>query len=177
MTPGTPSFISRYSVPILWAVRCEGGSSMSDARPPKDNQGQPSDAATRCTETRKKARTLIESARDTRARPSSFCHHPAAHYAGRCHCPAHASPARAPSRAGDFPRTSPSHVLGEILLIEDSPADIALFLYALKARALPYRLTASERTGIRRNVITRWMGERGIGVNVEFHGCHFENDF
>ena len=68
MTPGTPSFISRYSVPILWAVRCEGGSSMSDARPPKDNQGQPSDAATRCTETRKKARTLIERARDTRAR-------------------------------------------------------------------------------------------------------------
>jgi len=151
---------------------------MSDARPPKDNQGQPSDAATRCTETRKKARTLIERARDTRARAHQAFATTRQHIT-QADATAQHMQARRERRAeqGTLPRTSPSHVLGEILLIEDSPADIALFLYALKARALPYRLTASERTGTRRNVITRWMGERGIGVNVEFHGCHFENDF
>jgi hypothetical protein len=124
---------------------------MSDARPPKDNQGQPSDAATRYTETRKKARALIETARDIQARAHQAFATTRQRITQADAAAQHMQAWRGHQvERGTFPRTPPPHVLGEILLIEDSPADIALFLYALKARALPlsaHGAHASERSG------------------------------
>jgi chemotaxis family two-component system response regulator Rcp1 len=115
---------------------------MSDARRPTGDRLRPSDPVTPPREVSKRAKQTVETARETLAHT-----HQALEDTRRLMQQQEEmvqyNRARRERRAElrGFPPATVPPAGSDILLIEDDPADVALFRYALKERALPCQLT------------------------------------